>query len=150
MYPRHSIAVGLVVATLGLAAGAVARPAAARRAAPDIRGSYIGNLRTTRGDLRQCDFVIASQNARWVGGVLNVAALPQGASMTGVLTGSDRITLNAQSSQGRRPVRIKLRARFEVQPELDRVVIIGSYVVTGGMREKGTFELVGSTHSGQE
>jgi hypothetical protein len=150
MYPRHSAAVALVVTTLGLAAVAVARPAAARRAAPDIRGSYFGNLRNTRGDLRQCDVVIASQNARWVGGVLNVAALPQGASMTGVLSGSDRITLCAQSSQGRKPVRIKLRARFEMEPEFDRVVITGNYVITGGMQEKGTFELVGSNNSGPE
>lgn len=149
MYPRLP-AIGLIVATLGLAAAAGGRPAAARRAAPDIRGSYFGNLRNTRGDLRQCDVVIASQNARWVGGVLNVAALPQGAGMTGALTGSDRITLTAQSSQGRKQVQIKLRARYEAQPELNRVMIIGSYVVTGGMQEKGTFELVGSNNSEQE
>lgn len=148
MYPSPSVAVALAAATFGLASLAAERPAAARRAVPDVRGSYFGSLRNTRGDLRQCDANIASQNARWVGGMLNIAALPQGASMTGLLQNKDRITLTAVASQGRTPVRIKLRARFEAQPELNRVVITGNYVVSGGMREKGTFTLVGANNLG--
>jgi len=145
MYSRHPAATGLVIACLGLTAALASRPADARRAIPDMRGSYFGTLRDFRGNLRQCDAVIVSQNANWVGGLLNIAAIPQGAGMRGTVNSRGRMTLTAQSSQGRQ-VRIKLRARYEAEPELNRVMLVGTYVITGGIRESGTFELRGANN----
>lgn len=124
------------------------RPAAAKRAAPNIRGSYFGAFQSTGGDYWTADMTLTFQSTRQVSGLMNLAGIIWGAGVQGTFTPAQQFNLTGQSPRGQRPYRLKLRGKATLDPDTGRAVLTGTYVITGAMREKGTFELQGSTNGG--
>lgn len=143
MYQSIPSAWLLVSATL-LAALGQPRPAAARRAAPNIRGSYFGHFQSTGGDFWTSDLTLTIQANRKVSGQVNVAAIIRGASVMGTVSPSQQFHLTARSVRGQRPMKMMLKGRAMLDPDTERITLTGNYSATGAVREKGTFTLVGA------
>lgn len=157
MHPRRKAALlmyrfitntGLFAAAFVLTLLAQPRPAAARRAAPSIRGSYFGSFQSTGGDYWTADMTLTIQTARRVSGQMNMAGIIRGAGVEGKFSPSMQFDLVGREIRGQRPMRMKLRGKANIDVDTGRVTLAGTYSVTGSVREKGTFELVGNNQGG--
>lgn len=147
MYRSLPVA-ALLVPTSLLASLAMPRPVEAKRAAPNIRGSYFGAFQSTGGDFWTADMTLTFQNTRQVSGLMNLSGIIRGAGVYGTFTPSQQFNITGQSPRGQRPFRVKLRGKATINEETGRVTLNGTYVITGSMREKGTFQLTGNTNGG--
>ena len=145
---RPITAAGLLVCATLLTSLARPRPAAARRAAPNIRGSYFGSFQSTDGDYWTADMTLTIQASNRISGQVNMAGIIREAGVVGTISPSMQLNLTGRETRGQRPMRMKLSGKAIIDPDSDRVTLRGSYTVTGAVREKGTFELVGNTQGG--
>lgn len=147
---RSLAGAGLLVSASLLTSLALPRPAAARRTAPNIRGSYFGSFQSTGGDFWTADMTLTVQTARRVSGQMNMAGIIRGAGVSGTFGPSQQFTLIGRAAKWQRSMRMKLSGRASIDPETNRVTLRGTYQATGSVREKGNFELVGTAQTGTD
>jgi hypothetical protein len=147
---RSIAGAGLLATASLLTSVALPRPVAARRAAPNIRGSYFGSFQSTGGDFWTADMTLTIQTARRVSGQMNMAGIIRGAGVSGTFSPTQEFTLIGRAAKWQRPMRMKLRGRASIDPDNNRVTLSGTYQATGSVRESGNFELVGTAQTGPD
>jgi hypothetical protein len=147
---RSVTGAGLLASVFLLTFLAHPRPAEARRAAPSILGSYFGSFQSTGGDYWTADMTLTIQTTRRVSGQMNMAGIIRGAGVEGKFSPSMQFDLIGREVRGQRPMRMKLHGKAILDVDTGRVTLSGTYTVTGSVREKGTFELVGNNHGGTD
>ena len=119
------------------------KPASARRAIPDVTGSYFGGFQGRDGLLLQSDLDITLQVRQRISARLSVGAVMPGATLQGVVTPSGRITLVGRAGSGRNITQIKLQGTYNPGEDGEAATVVGRFIATGANRGKGTFSLRG-------
>ena len=131
----------LSAALIGVCAGS--QPASARRAIPDVTGSYFGRFQDRNGTLLQSDLNITLQVRQRIGGRLSVGAVLHGMAFQGVVTPSGRVTLVGRGGSGGNNTQLKLQGTYNPSDEDMPASIVGRFIATGTVRGQGTFILRG-------